>query len=90
MGRLGGLALVATVLLALALAMPTALAQPAAAAPEKRAPRLIPLEVVVNGARSGTWLLLESEGALFAPRDAFDPSTTRACPTRASTATSPR
>ncbi len=33
--------------------------------------RVIPLEVVVNGAKSGTWLLLERAGALYAPRDAF-------------------
>ena len=32
---------------------------------------MIPLEVIVNGAKSGTWLLLERAGALYAPRDAF-------------------
>lgn len=34
--------------------------------------RLLPLEVVVNGYKSGTWLLLERDGKLYAPRDAFD------------------
>jgi outer membrane usher protein len=34
--------------------------------------RLLPLEVTVNGAKSGTWLLVENLGALYAPRDAFD------------------
>jgi len=70
MGRLVRRALAAT---ALALAMTPALAQtPPAALTGPRAPRLIPLEVVVNGARSGTWLLLEREGSLYAPQDAFE------------------
>ena len=34
--------------------------------------RLLPMEVVVNGAKSGTWLFLERAGVLFAPREAFD------------------
>lgn len=34
--------------------------------------RLLPLEVVVNGYKSGTWLLLEHEGKLYAPNDAFE------------------
>lgn len=34
--------------------------------------RLRPLDVNVNGSKSGTWLLLERGGALYAPRDAFD------------------
>ncbi len=33
--------------------------------------RVIPLEIIVNGAKSGTWLLLERAGELYAPRDAF-------------------
>jgi len=33
--------------------------------------RVTPLEVIVNGAKSGTWLLLERAGELYAPRDAF-------------------
>jgi outer membrane usher protein len=72
MGRLARRALAAA---ALALAMLPVLAETpatssAAAAP--RAPRLVPLEVIVNGARSGTWLLLEVGGALYAPQDAFE------------------
>ena len=34
--------------------------------------RALPLEVVVNGAKSGTWLLVEHAGVLHAPRDAFE------------------
>jgi outer membrane usher protein len=34
--------------------------------------RVLPLEVVVNGTKFGTWLLLERQGELYAPRDAFD------------------
>src|SRR6266516_7568140 len=36
------------------------------------AERLLPLEVSVNGAKSGTWPLLERLGALYAPREAFE------------------
>jgi outer membrane usher protein len=36
------------------------------------ADRAIPLEVIVNGSKSGTWLLLEHAGELYAPRDAFE------------------
>jgi len=34
--------------------------------------RLSPLEVTINGAASGTWPLLEREGNLYAPSDAFE------------------
>ena len=34
--------------------------------------RLLPLEVTVNGAKGGTWLLVEKLGALYAPLDAFE------------------
>ena len=34
--------------------------------------RLQPLEVVINGYKSGTWLLLEHGGELYAPHDAFE------------------
>lgn len=47
----------------------------AAAAQTPSAPgadRVMPMEVVVNGARSGTWLFLERAGVLYAPRDAFE------------------
>jgi outer membrane usher protein len=33
--------------------------------------RIMPLEVVVNGAKTGTWLLLERDGQMYAPADAF-------------------
>ena len=36
------------------------------------ADRVLPLEVVVNGAKQGSWLLLERFGKLYAPIDAFD------------------
>lgn len=47
---------------------PAAALQAGTGAPE----RLIPLEVTVNGSKSGTWPLLERLGALYAPRDAFE------------------
>ena len=34
--------------------------------------RILPLEVTVNGSKSGTWPLLERAGILYAPRDAFE------------------
>ena len=34
--------------------------------------RVLPLEVLVNGAKTGTWLLVEHGGVLYAPRDAFE------------------
>ena len=33
--------------------------------------RLLPLDVLLNGAKAGNWVLLESQGQLFAPADAF-------------------
>lgn len=36
------------------------------------ADRVLPLDVVVNGAKQGSWLLLERVGKLYAPMDAFD------------------
>ena len=33
--------------------------------------RIMPLEIVINGAKSGTWLLLERNGEMYAPYDAF-------------------
>jgi outer membrane usher protein len=33
--------------------------------------RFIPLEVSINGARAGSWVLMEREGVLYAPMDAF-------------------
>lgn len=43
---------------------------PAPASPPSE--RAIPFEVVVNGAKSGMWVLLERGGELYAPRDAFE------------------
>ena len=34
--------------------------------------RLLPLDVVINGYKSGTWLLLEHDGKLYATHDAFE------------------
>ena len=34
--------------------------------------RLLPLELVINGQKSGTWLLLEHDGKLYATHDAFE------------------
>ncbi len=34
--------------------------------------RVMPLDVIVNGVRSGTWTLLERGGKLYAPPDAFE------------------
>jgi outer membrane usher protein len=39
---------------------------------QPKADRLLPLEVTVNGATHGTWVLIEREGALYAPKDALD------------------
>jgi len=33
--------------------------------------RILPMEVLVNGAKTGTWLFVERDGMLYAPRDAF-------------------
>ena len=46
--------------------------EPASPSPPAAAERVIALEVVVNGAKSGTWPLLERGGVLYAPRDAFE------------------
>ena len=36
------------------------------------AQRVMPMEVVINGNKSGTWVLIERDGMLYAPKDAFD------------------
>lgn len=41
-------------------------------APTPGADRVLPMEVVVNDAKSGTWLFVERGGVLYAPRDAFE------------------
>jgi len=35
-------------------------------------PRMMPLEITVNGAASGSWVLMERGGVLYAPADAFE------------------
>ena len=43
------------------------------AAPEAEpATRIIPLEVSINGARAGSWVLMERGGALYAQLEAFE------------------
>jgi len=34
--------------------------------------RILPMEVVVNGVKSGAWLMVERAGVLYAPREAFE------------------
>jgi outer membrane usher protein len=45
-----------------------AVAQPAAVEPIER---VVPLDVIVNGSSGGIWPILQRNGALFAPADAF-------------------
>ena len=45
---------------------------PAGPTPALAADRVLPLEVTVNGAKSGTWLFVERAGVLYAPRDAYE------------------
>ncbi len=50
-------------------------ATPAPAPPRDAATgetRLVPLEVTINGAKTGNWLLMERNGMLYAPEDAFE------------------
>ena len=50
-----------------------ALPAPAAALENPAVPlRLLPLEITVNGAPVGSWVLLERDGSLYAPADAFE------------------
>lgn len=53
------------------------LAQPANAPPSSLVSaatidRLMPLDVVINGANVGSWILLERQGTLYAPEEAFE------------------
>lgn len=41
-------------------------------AADSTAARLMPLEVSINGAKSGNWLLLDRGGVLYAPAEAFE------------------
>lgn len=68
--------------MALATAVPCASAQvqqptppqlaPPAASPSAPRERIVPLEVIVNGSPGGSWALLERDGAMYAPAEAFD------------------
>lgn len=51
---------------------PAKAASPVPTSANKAKDKLHPVEVVVNGAKSGTWLLLERAGAMYAPFDAFE------------------
>ncbi|MFM9879135.1 MAG: fimbria/pilus outer membrane usher protein [Burkholderiaceae bacterium] len=44
----------------------------AAATPSPNGERFLPLEVSINNAPSGQWTLLEKDGVLYAPEEAFD------------------
>ena len=39
---------------------------------QSTAARMMPLEITVNGAASGSWVLMERSGVLYAPADAFE------------------
>lgn len=45
---------------------------PTPAADSGTGQRVLPLEVTINGAKSGTWPLIERVGVLYAPREAFE------------------
>jgi outer membrane usher protein len=45
---------------------------PVLRAPVEITGRLVPLEVSINGARAGDWVLLDLNGTLYAPIDAFE------------------
>lgn len=53
-------------------AMPSAPTRAAAAAASADRARFLPLEVTINGAKSGNWLLMERAGVLYAPEDAIE------------------
>ena len=56
-----------------ALAQDTPASPPSAAQPiQSTPPRMMPLEITVNGAASGSWVLMERSGVLYAPADAFE------------------
>ncbi|MBL8521192.1 MAG: fimbria/pilus outer membrane usher protein [Betaproteobacteria bacterium] len=43
-----------------------------AAPPGDARPRFLPLDVTINGAKTGNWLLMERAGILYAPAEAFE------------------
>ncbi len=53
-------------------ATPHLAAASAAPIPDPPTPRLVPLEVVLNGANVGNWLLLHAPGGFYAAREALD------------------
>lgn len=61
-----------TLLFALATCSLSVAAQNPADTVSNTADKIVPLEVIVNGSKTGTWLLVEHAGALHAPRDAFE------------------
>jgi outer membrane usher protein len=58
----------------LAVIAPAARAQVggSAIAPSASQDKIFPLDVTVNGAKGGTWVFIERNSVLYAPRDAFD------------------
>ncbi|MBL8512520.1 MAG: fimbrial biogenesis outer membrane usher protein [Betaproteobacteria bacterium] len=50
---------------------PSAPPRPTPTADAQRA-RFLPLDVTINGAKTGNWLLMEKNGVLYAPEDAFE------------------
>ena len=57
---------------ALAQEAPTEQLRPGSTAAAKMPSRMMPLEVNVNGAMSGSWVLMERGGILYAPAEAFE------------------
>ncbi len=45
---------------------------PSNALPSVPGDRFIPLDVTVNGAKTGAWVMIERAGVLYAPKDAFE------------------
>jgi outer membrane usher protein len=55
--------------------LPSPVPSPAPVSPVADEPgrvRFLPLEVTINGAKTGNWLLMEKNGILYAPFDAFE------------------
>lgn len=52
-------------------ALAQAVAPPAPAPAQPRRERLVPLEVSINTMQAGNWLLMERDGALYAPEEAL-------------------
>lgn len=68
-----GFCVVLSTLMHTAIAQDTPAILPSAVQPiQSTPPRMMPLEVTVNGAASGSWVLMERAGVLYAPADAFE------------------